>query len=30
MYGSWLVALGPDLEAALAAKPEVLQACPDP
>jgi acid phosphatase len=30
MYGSWLVALAPDLEAALAAKPEVLQACPDP
>ena|SRR5688572_2566329 len=27
MYGSWLVALGPDLDAALAAEPEVLQGC---
>ncbi|HKX99011.1 MAG TPA: HAD family acid phosphatase [Steroidobacteraceae bacterium] len=28
MYGSWLVALGPELDAALAAKPQVLPACP--
>jgi acid phosphatase len=30
MYGSWLVALGPELDAALAADPGVLQDCPDP
>ena len=30
MYGSWLVALGPGLDAALEAKPEVLPACPEP
>ncbi len=28
MYGSWLVALGDDLDAALAAPPSVLQDCP--
>jgi acid phosphatase len=28
MYGSWLVALGPDLGAALAAKPDIHAACP--
>jgi acid phosphatase len=28
MYGSWLVALGPDLDAALAAEPSVRAACP--
>jgi 5'-nucleotidase (lipoprotein e(P4) family) len=28
MYGSWLVALGDDLDAALAARPEVLGDCP--
>jgi len=28
MYGSWLVALGDDLEAALAAPPSVLEDCP--
>ena len=28
MYGSWLVALGGDLDAALAASPSVLQDCP--
>jgi predicted secreted acid phosphatase len=28
MYGSWLVALGGDLDAALAAPPAVLQDCP--
>jgi acid phosphatase len=28
MYGSWLVALGPDLDAALAAEPRVQAACP--
>ena len=27
MYGSWLVALGPDLEAALAASPQVIENC---
>ena len=30
MYGSWLVALGGDLDAALAAKPEVRAACDRP
>ena len=30
MYGSWLVALGPDLDAALAADPGVLAGCPAP
>ncbi len=30
MYGSWLVALGPELDAAIAAEPEVLAACPAP
>ena len=30
MYGSWLVALGPQLDAAMDAKPEVLPACPEP
>ncbi|HKX59356.1 MAG TPA: HAD family acid phosphatase [Steroidobacteraceae bacterium] len=29
MYGSWLVALGPDLDAALAAAPGVLATCPE-
>ncbi|HEU5467699.1 MAG TPA: HAD family acid phosphatase [Steroidobacteraceae bacterium] len=28
MYGSWLVALGPDLDAALAAEPSVQAVCP--
>jgi hypothetical protein len=28
MYGSWLVALGPYLGAALAAKPDIHAACP--
>jgi 5'-nucleotidase (lipoprotein e(P4) family) len=28
LYGSWLVALGPSLDAALAAEPEVMQGCP--
>jgi acid phosphatase len=28
MYGSWLVALGPDLDAALATEPELHAACP--
>ncbi len=30
MYGSWLVALGPDLEAALAASPPVIENCDAP
>lgn len=30
MYGSWLVALGPDLNAAVAAEPGVQAACPAP
>lgn len=30
MYGSWLVALGPTLDRALAAEPEVMGACPEP
>jgi 5'-nucleotidase (lipoprotein e(P4) family) len=30
MYGSWLVALGPGLDAALDAKPEVMPACTEP
>jgi len=30
MYGSWLVALGPDFEPALAAEPQVKQGCQDP
>ncbi|HEU4516232.1 MAG TPA: HAD family acid phosphatase [Steroidobacteraceae bacterium] len=30
MYGSWLVALGPDMDAALAAPPTVLATCPEP
>ena len=30
MYGSWLVALGPSLDAAVAAEPGVLAACPAP
>jgi acid phosphatase len=29
MYGSWLVALGPDLDAALATEPESEAACPE-
>jgi acid phosphatase len=28
VYGSWLVALGPSLDAALAAEPQVLRGCP--
>ena len=28
LYGSWLVALGPSLDAALAAEPQVMQGCP--
>jgi len=28
MYGSWLVALGPDMDAAIAAEPGVLAGCP--
>ena len=30
MYGSWLVALGPEFDAALAAEPGVFAACPTP
>ncbi|MGH8131197.1 MAG: 5'-nucleotidase, lipoprotein e(P4) family [Steroidobacteraceae bacterium] len=30
MYGSWLVALGPDLEAALEATPQVIENCDTP
>ncbi len=30
MYGSWLVALGPDFDSALAAEPRVKQDCPAP
>ena len=30
LYGSWLVALGPSLDAALAAEPQVMQGCPPP
>ena len=30
MYGSWLVALGPDLEAALAASPQAIENCDAP
>jgi 5'-nucleotidase (lipoprotein e(P4) family) len=30
IYGSWLVAAGPDLTRALAAEPDVLQTCPPP
>jgi len=30
MYGSWLVALGPDLERALAASPRVIENCDAP
>ena len=30
MYGSWLVALGPDFQSALAAEPQVMQGCQDP
>src|SRR5262245_4229800 len=30
LYGSWLVALGPSLDAALAAEPGVMQGCPAP
>jgi 5'-nucleotidase (lipoprotein e(P4) family) len=30
MYGSWLVALGPDLEGALAASPQVIENCDAP
>jgi acid phosphatase len=29
IYGSWLVALGPSLDAALAAEPGVVEGCPD-
>jgi acid phosphatase len=29
MYGSWLVALGPDFDSALAAEPDVMPACPE-
>jgi 5'-nucleotidase (lipoprotein e(P4) family) len=30
LYGSWLVALGPSLDAALAAEPQVMPGCPPP
>ena len=30
MYGSWLVALGPDVRSALAAEPQVMPVCQDP
>ena len=30
VYGSWLVATGPDLTKSLAAEPDVLQTCPGP